>query len=203
MAKQERATRTREALVRAAASAFDRAGYEATTLARIIQSAGLSMGALTFHFRSKEELADAVHAQGECAVRAAVERAAASGEPPLRAAVCLTLEIARLLEEDTAVRAAARLARERADGSDSWSSLWLPLVERLLARATETEGELRPGSDPGAVLTLVAYLVAGAEADSRVRATTPGEQGDCAERRLGRIWDAVLPGISGTDRPAP
>ncbi|MEV7522681.1 TetR/AcrR family transcriptional regulator [Streptomyces sp. NPDC091371] len=198
MAKQERAARTREALVRAAASAFDGAGYEATTLARIIQSTGLSMGALTFHFRSKDELADAVQARGECAVRAAAERAAAAGQPPLRSVVALTLEIARLLEGDAAVRAAARLARERADGSTAWSALWLPVMERLLARVTEAE--LRPGTDREAVLALVAHLITGAEADSRTRAAAPGDRRDGAEQQLARIWELVLPGISGTDR---
>ncbi|MFE2167000.1 TetR family transcriptional regulator [Streptomyces sp. NPDC059447] len=201
MVKQERATRTREALVRAAASAFDTAGYEATTLARIIQSTGLSMGALTFHFKSKEELADAVQERGEAAVRAAMERAATLGEPPLRSVVTVTLEFAKLLEADAAVRAAARLVRERADSSSAWACLWQPVLKGLLDRVTESE--LRPGTDPKAVLALIAYLVTGAEAYSRARARIPGARGDSTEQQLARIWRVVLPGIAVQDPTAP
>lgn len=202
MVKQQRAARTREALVQVAASEFDRAGYEATTLARICTSAGLSIGALTFHFRSKDDLADAVQARGALAARAAAQRVAALGEPPLRSVIALTIEIARLLEADATVRASARLARERTsgpaaapDGATAWSSLWLPALEGLSAHVTE--GELRPGTDLEAVLALVSYLVTGAEAYARSRATVPGAGGDSTEEQLTRIWEVILPGISG------
>ncbi|MET9958556.1 ScbR family autoregulator-binding transcription factor [Streptomyces sp. NPDC006326] len=201
MVKQERAARTREALVQAAAAAFDCAGYEATTLAKISKAAGISIGALTFHFRSKDELADAVQARGEAALRYAADRAAAREEVPLQAAVALTVEIARLLEEDPTVRAAARLARERVDGATAWCSLWLPTLDRLLAQASR--GELRPGTDRKTVLALVSYLVTGAEGYARSRAKSPGKADDSAEQQLTRIWDVVLPGISGGDRVSP
>ncbi|WP_328930618.1 TetR/AcrR family transcriptional regulator (plasmid) [Streptomyces sp. NBC_00190] len=198
MVKQERAARTREALVQAAAAAFDCTGYEATTLARISKTVGISTGALTFHFPAKDDLADAVLARGASAVRAAAERTAARREPPLRSVVALSLEIARLLETDATVRAAARLARERVDGPALWPSLWLPTLDCLLTQAAE--GELRPGADHKAVLALVAYLVTGAEAHARNRAKSPGARGDSAEEQLTRIWDVVLPGISDGDR---
>lgn len=201
MVKQERAARTREALVQAAALAFDCAGYEATTLARISKAAGISIGALTFHFRTKDELADAVQARGESAVRTAADRAAARGNPPLQSVIDLTVRIARLLEEDATVRAAARLRRERANGATAWSSLWLPALDRLLAQA-EGNG-LRPGTDRKTVLALVSYLVTGAEAHARNRAKTPGSGGDNTAQQLTRIWGLVLSGISGGDRVSP
>lgn len=200
MVKQERAARTREALLRAAATAFDLVGYEATTLARVSKAAGISMGALTFHFPSKEALADAVQERGGSAVRAAADRACACPEPPLRAAVALTVEIAAMLDEDATVRAAARLARERVGTAATWPSLWLPAVDRLLARATD---ELRPGADRKTVLALVAYLVTGAEAYARARAGSRGEPGDTAERQLTGIWDMVLPAITRGGRASP
>ncbi|MFD7257578.1 TetR family transcriptional regulator [Streptomyces sp. NPDC059874] len=200
MVRQERAARTREALLRAAATAFDHAGYEATTLARVSKAAGISIGALTFHFPSKDALADAVQERGGSAVRAAADRAGACLERPLRAAIALTVEIAGMLEGDATVRAAARLARERVDTTAGWSSLWLPTVDRLLARAAD---ELRPGADRKTVLALVTYLVTGAEAYARGRAESPGDQGDSAERQLAGIWEVVLPGFAGGGRAAP
>ncbi|MEW2040835.1 TetR family transcriptional regulator [Streptomyces sp. NPDC005534] len=60
MTRQERAVRTREALIEAAARLFDRDGYEVTSLAAVTAKAQVSAGALYFHFATKADLADAV-----------------------------------------------------------------------------------------------------------------------------------------------
>lgn len=67
MAKQERAVRTRNALIESAAELFTRDGFELASLAGISSRAGVSNGALHFHFASKAALAAAVG-------RAAAER---------------------------------------------------------------------------------------------------------------------------------
>ncbi|MCW7944478.1 hypothetical protein AAW14_21240 [Streptomyces hygroscopicus] len=60
MAKQERAVRTRNALIQSAAELFSRDGFEVVTLSTISARAGVSNGALHFHFPSKSALAAAV-----------------------------------------------------------------------------------------------------------------------------------------------
>ncbi|MFG2441140.1 TetR family transcriptional regulator [Streptomyces sp. NPDC048508] len=60
MTRQERAVRTREALIEAAADLFDRDGQEVTSLAAVTAKAQVSAGALYFHFATKADLADAV-----------------------------------------------------------------------------------------------------------------------------------------------
>ncbi|MEU8792974.1 TetR/AcrR family transcriptional regulator [Streptomyces sp. NPDC048643] len=60
MTRQERAVRTREALIEAAAHLFDRDGYEVTSLAAVTAKAQVSAGALYFHFATKADLANAV-----------------------------------------------------------------------------------------------------------------------------------------------
>ncbi|MGV9266406.1 TetR family transcriptional regulator [Kitasatospora sp. NPDC003701] len=70
--KQERAQHTRRALLRAAAGEFDRHGYAGTSLSRVSRAAGVTMGALTFHFPTKASLADAVRADAVELTRAAV-----------------------------------------------------------------------------------------------------------------------------------
>ncbi|WP_159062215.1 TetR family transcriptional regulator, partial [Streptomyces caniscabiei] len=60
MAKQERAVRTRENLIRSAAEVFDREGYAVASITTISARAGVSNGALHFHFASKAALAEAV-----------------------------------------------------------------------------------------------------------------------------------------------
>ncbi|MDO0939366.1 TetR/AcrR family transcriptional regulator [Streptomyces sp. DG2A-72] len=193
MVKQQRAARTREALVQAAAAAFDCVGYEAASLAQVSKSAGISMGALTFHFPTKEQLAAAVQARGACVTRTAVEKITTEQDRPLRSAIELTLEVARLLDEDVSVRAAARLTRECPNAAPSWTSVWLPAVGDLLDRASQDE--LRPGADPQTILTLTAHLITGTENYIRRCASAP-EQRESAQDQLYRVWQVVLPGIS-------
>ena len=60
MARQERAIRTRRAIVEAAGAVFDEHGYAASTIAMVLERAEVTKGALYFHFPSKESLAQAV-----------------------------------------------------------------------------------------------------------------------------------------------
>lgn len=57
-----KAARTRSQLIRSAALVFAEHGYQRAKLSTIAVSAGVSRGALYFHFASKEALADAVEA---------------------------------------------------------------------------------------------------------------------------------------------
>ncbi|MFK4071453.1 TetR family transcriptional regulator [Streptomyces sp. NPDC029674] len=207
MVKQERAARTREALVRAAAREFEHTGYEGTSLGRVARSAGISVGALTFHFASKAGLAQAVRTRGDAAVRACVAEASAGTAPPLDTVVALTLDLARLLERDEVVRAAVRLWRELPEGDGTWSALWLPAVAETLARADR--GGLDPAVSEGDVVLLAEYLLAGAESRLWGRlhglpgegegegGQGAGERDDSVERHLSRLWALVLPGLSG------
>ncbi|MDT0615382.1 TetR/AcrR family transcriptional regulator [Streptomyces lancefieldiae] len=193
MVKQQRAARTREALVQAAAAAFDLVGYEAASLAHVSKSAGISMGALTFHFPTKETLATAVQVRGASTTRAATEHLRDRTERPLRTLIDLTLELARLLDEDVAVRAAARLTRECPRSAAPWTDEWLPTAKTLLEHAAKEE--LRPHADAEALLTLTTHLVTGTESHIRRCALVPGER-ESAQEQLCRIWQLVLAGIS-------
>ncbi|WP_329488591.1 TetR family transcriptional regulator [Kitasatospora sp. NBC_01246] len=77
--KQERAQHTRRALLRAAAGEFDQHGYAGTSLSRVSRAAGVTMGALTFHFPTKASLADAVRADAVELTRAALGGPAEGG----------------------------------------------------------------------------------------------------------------------------
>ncbi|MGW0736633.1 TetR family transcriptional regulator [Streptomyces sp. NPDC002851] len=198
--RQERAARTRQALLRAAALEFDRNGYSATSLARISQAAGISMGALTFHFSNKAIVANAVQTCGESAVLDAVDRVAMADDPPLQTVINLSVALVMLLEEEVPVRAATRLFRECQSPSESWTSLWAPaLLERL--REAARRGELRPGIDPVAVSTLAVLLVSGAETWIRDRAYEPADEGSAqsAVALLTRVWRLALRGLGVND----
>ncbi len=68
MAKQERAARTRWLLIQAAAETFVQKGFTRASIAAISRQAGVSNGALHFHYETKDALADAVE-QSAAALR--------------------------------------------------------------------------------------------------------------------------------------
>ncbi|MEV7727452.1 TetR/AcrR family transcriptional regulator [Streptomyces sp. NPDC101733] len=193
--------------MQAASTQFDRAGYEGTTLTQINKMAGISMGALTFHFPTKQALAAAVQEQGRAVVRDAVAVVVSRPRPALAIGVAVTVTLARLLEESVEVRAAARLAREcplplpPSSPSPVWSVEWMPVLHDLFRRAGEESGEdcgLRPGSDPEALTALAAHLVAGAEIHIRGYGRRPPgsfDTGAGAVAQLAQIWRVVLRGL--------
>ncbi|MBL1087608.1 TetR/AcrR family transcriptional regulator [Streptomyces actinomycinicus] len=195
--KQVRAVRTRRLIVQAAADEFDRHGYAGTPLICVTKAAGISMGALTFHFPTKPDLADAVQASGTGLTREVVARVGGLSVPPVSRARALVLSIARLLSECTAVRAAARLSRERSTAG-VWADAWLACLTELLRSAHE-EGRLRSQVAPEAFAESVQFLITGIE--EYTRCAGPGADADpAAVRRVARAWDLLLYGAS---RPAP
>lgn len=195
MVKQERAVRTRNTVIMAAAAEFYEHGYQGTSLSRISKAADMSMGAVTFHFATKDELADAVRERGAAATAAAVTEVSGRPTPALYRGVGLTVVLARLLEDDLAVRASARLERENAGTVPAWSSLWQPELHRLLAGAQDHDA-LRHGTDLGTVTSLAAHLLAGAEAHVRCQGEAGAGARQGAAVQLAQIWELVLRGIS-------
>ncbi|MER7731314.1 helix-turn-helix domain-containing protein [Streptomyces erythrochromogenes] len=184
MVKQERGVRTRNHLISVAAAEFDRNGYEGTSLSRLSRSAGISIGAVTFHFSAKGELASAVEDSGRAATRRVVECVTARGGPALDTVSSLVLALGRLIETDAAVRAAARLTQERVGAGPEWCGCWLPDVEELLEQAAE-EGQLHPEVDPRPLTQLTGHLVGGVVARARRdREDRPG----AVVGELGELW---------------
>jgi AcrR family transcriptional regulator len=81
----EKGRATRERLVDAARDLFGRKGYEATSVAEVLEEAGVAKGALYHHFATKEELFDAVLDRlVEDIAAAAAARARKAGDPVAR-----------------------------------------------------------------------------------------------------------------------
>jgi AcrR family transcriptional regulator len=197
---QQRAARTQEALIHAAAEEFDRRGYEGASLARISKGAQASMGALTFHFRTKADLARAVCAEGRKALAPVVRGFTGGTGSPLETLAGLTAALVRLMERDVVVRAAVRLERDgpREAAEGELAGEWVPALRMLLERAAEA-GELRPDAPPVTVAALLTWLVAGSWVEiGRAGARPPGAPGRAAPED---VWDLVLYGLSGTGRP--
>lgn len=158
MARQERAVRTRRAILVAAAEVFDEVGYEAATISEILKRSGLTKGALYFHFASKEELAQGVLAEQVHALPDLPQ-----GELMLQTAVDRALLLAYLLRRDTGdaiVRGSVRLTVEQGalrDGLDRRVPMqaWMEQTQDLFEQA-QAAGEILPHVDlVGAAKTFV------------------------------------------------
>ncbi|MFD5328037.1 ScbR family autoregulator-binding transcription factor [Streptomyces sp. NPDC127092] len=187
---QERAVRTREVLLRAAAEVFDEVGYPGASITKIIDRAGVTTGAVYFHFRSKEGLA-----------RAVIQEQAADldfpqGEAGLQRLLDLTLYLAERLQHDTLLRAGVRLAVEQSEpGLQEYSiyEWWADRFAQDLA-AAQDRGELLPGADATCFATTLVAAFTGSQIMSRLasgRADLP--------QRITNVWRCLLPGLAPAD----
>lgn len=110
--KQERAMRTREQVLGAAATAFAERGFPAVTMLDVAQLTGMTKGAVYFHYANKEALARAVTEEFYQRLPQVTEDVRRAGLPPLKAVAELLHRTAVAFREDTIIRAGARLQIE-------------------------------------------------------------------------------------------
>ncbi|MQY36482.1 A-factor receptor protein [Streptomyces sp. RB17] len=139
MPQQERAVRTRRAVLEAAATVFAERGYAAATIAEILDRAGVTKGALYFHFDSKAALARGV-LQEQMTTEYHVPR-----ELRLQEWVDAGMTLAERLPREPMLLAGVRLSADL-QGRDVFGSAWPACAEltgSLLAEAKE-RGEVLP-----------------------------------------------------------
>jgi AcrR family transcriptional regulator len=109
---QDRAARTRQRIIVAAAEAVNEASFEKASLTNIASRAGVTTGALYFHFAGKDDLVlamiEAQNAFSQRKAMAILELGLPTFEAMLRVSADLTYDILR----DPLVRAGARLTGE-------------------------------------------------------------------------------------------
>ncbi|MDQ0787549.1 AcrR family transcriptional regulator [Streptomyces sp. B3I7] len=194
MAKQERAVRTRNALIESAAELFTRDGFELASLAGISSRAGVSNGALHFHFASKAALAAAVG-------RAAAERfermtAAERPSPQYGGSLQALVDASHVLLDGLAHDAVLRAGFDLSDGSavgvgerEDLYARWREWVERAAARAGR-EAVLAGDVQPRDLATAVVGATVGF-------AALGGHDGRWLGRpTLTRFWTLLLPRVA-------
>ncbi len=173
---------TREAILRCATSRIARGGIEGTTLQDVATAAGLSKGAVTHHFASKDDLLDAVVLR--CAEGLAAELSASSaGADRLRALADAAMAAWSDDREEARVMtlvAAASLhdARLRAVCDGAWAAL-ASVLSRALGEAGAVAG-LRPRVP---LESLARWLLGAAQGHRLAR----GDLGDEAARAALRM----------------
>lgn len=138
MIKQERAARTRDALLLAAAGEFRRHGYDKAKLSVISAEAGVSSGALHFHFESKAALAEALRNEASHSLRRAARLVHGRRTSALQALVDVSHALADLLRRSSVVRAGFVLSCETEPGTGlNLRQEWQCCVQQLLAEADD------------------------------------------------------------------
>ena len=107
---KEEAAVTRETLLKTALSVFSANGYSATTLEGIAREAGLTRGAIYWHFGSKAELYNTLLQQFSARGAIIAEQAIAEGGSVLEVLRRVFVRQMVLVEEDEEVRAVVELA---------------------------------------------------------------------------------------------
>lgn len=190
MTKQDRAVRTRLALIRSAAEQFEARGYVRASLAEISAGAGVSSGALHFHFANKAAVAEAVEHAAEDALRETAARHHHGDGSALQRLVDVTHRVARLLCADVVVRAGLRLNAEQVAGRvRDLRRGWRDCVLGLLAEA-ERGGELAAGVTPQRTSAVVLAATTGIEVLARE------DHGWLARPSLTDLWRLLLPCVA-------
>ncbi|GGQ46746.1 ScbR family autoregulator-binding transcription factor [Streptomyces mutabilis] len=187
MSQQDRAARTQRALIRSAAQQFERYGYEKASLSDISSGAGVSRGALHFHFDTKADLAGAVESAAARTLRHAVESLPTAGLSALQELTDLSHRVGELLLWDVVVRAGFLLSCDgaRHPGVDLCRQ-WQNHVDRLVTRAGR-EKSLAPETSPEDVVNAVVAATLGLAMLSR------SDREWLNGQRLTGFWRLLLP----------
>ena len=185
--KQERAIQTRATILRSAAELFEELGYAGASISKIIDRAGVTQGAMYFHFKSKESLAEAVMNAQSTTI---VPRISSQG---LQRLVDITMIWSHQLRHDPLLRAGVRLTTEQGTfgvHDATPYSEWAAIMADCL-RQSQDRGELLPGIDPEEA----AHFVVAACTGMQMYSEAACGRADLAERAVS-MWRLLLPAIA-------
>ena len=191
---------TRRALLNAAAEQFYEAGYHGGSVSEIVARAGLTKGALYFHFPDKRALAEAVIAEMNTTYSLLAERVSAAGEDPLMSMLAICDEIVTHLLTDPVVAGGSRLQRDpllRSRHTADLAALRYDVVHDTIATqlaAAEAAGLLQPEIGAQRRDELAAMIVA-AIAGYHLIGELAGNHAPLWDH-LRAMWTTLLPAIA-------
>ncbi|GAA3341743.1 ScbR family autoregulator-binding transcription factor [Curtobacterium pusillum] len=197
--RQQRAVATRAAIIDAAAGEFDEHGYLGTSMDAVAERAGLTKGALYFHFTSKADLAGAVIARQHEVSRQYGEAAATRGTTPLEVLMWMSQGLASQMIHEVVVSAGIRLSTDTAAAGVARRNPytdWMQVAAELVRQGIEA-GEIDSAWDPQLIGRVVVPAYTGAQTVSDVLA----DRADLYDR-LRELWTVLLAAIV-TDRMRP
>ncbi|HJD83126.1 TetR/AcrR family transcriptional regulator [Kitasatospora aureofaciens] len=202
MAKQERARRTREKVLTAAAEVFAVQGYDSTTLNTVAERIAMTKGALYGHFPSKRSLARALIDESRhtwTSLHAAYDVPGADAAEVLQGVV---VGFTDRLRSDVRLRAALRLAVDHPDLAPARCDVLAEMHDALtdLVRRAQRDSGF-PGHCPPLVAELLLTVVRGLLTTAERTAdntTTDDSTADC-----GGTANTVAANSPADNSPAP
>ncbi|MGW6568822.1 ScbR family autoregulator-binding transcription factor [Streptomyces sp. NPDC054975] len=187
MAKQDRAVRTRQELIRSAAEAFNRGGFAQSSLTEISSRAGVSNGALHFHFSNKKALGEAVESAAAQTLHHIMGACPVGDLSPLQLLVDTSHILAQRLSDDIVLRAGFQLGNDA-----TWQArvqLWMAWRNwvRFMLTLAAGEGDLAADVTLNDAVSAVTAAVVGFEVLGRA----DGEW--CSQQSVTRFWTLLLP----------
>lgn len=189
--KQERAARTRQSVLEAAAELFAVKGFPAVTVLDVAERTGLTKGAVYFHFTNKEAIAVAVAHDFYGRIEATATALLREERAPLEQAIEFVRRLAVLFRDDRVIQAGARLQLERPYIDSSLPTPYVGALDALTGILVEAgkAGQLPPGADPEALARVLLSAFFGAQHMSWVLS----DRADLPDR-VEEILRAVFPG---------
>ncbi|SEB73246.1 DNA-binding transcriptional regulator, AcrR family [Paramicrobacterium humi] len=200
MAQQQRAQATRQRILEAAADVVQRKGYLNASLSDIVEAAGVTKGALYFHYRSKEDIAHAIvdtqHARAREGAMGILERVT----DPLRIMLEMCHDLSQRMQHDPITAAGIRLTTDTTtfktpvkDPYTDWMQTFAGLV-----RQGQAEGRFVPDIDPDSFGQFISPAYTGVQL---VADAITGRRD--LDARLNRMWKIlVLALVPATDAAA-
>lgn len=171
---------------------FDRYGYRATSLSDIVAHAGVTKGALYFHFSSKEDLAKAVVQEQHSLWMSQAQSFAELRIPALEALIRMSYGLATQLRSHPVIRGGIRLTLENGTFEvpmpDPYLD-WISLSVQLLEQAT-SELDVRTNVE----LDRVAQFIVSSFTGIHLVAQVLDDRRDVVER-VADMWRIILPGL--------
>ncbi|MDN3297059.1 ScbR family autoregulator-binding transcription factor [Streptomyces ficellus] len=195
MAKQQRARRTRRAIIDSAASLFERDGYAGTGIDGIATAAGMTKGAVYFHFPTKRDIATAVLAECDSSVEGIISMLSACDLPPLQVLIDASHVLTHRICHDVCTRASITLCLERGTplpAVPTGPMTWPDDIRKLLRQAAERR-EFREGVTVEAATALVLSAGAGVELLTSLRGRR------LSPHMVTAMWRLLLPGLIPTN----
>jgi len=195
--QQERARRTRAAIIGSAAIEFGKSGYAAASLNRILEGSHATKGAMYFHFDSKEDLARAVMETALERYAETTQRWAARTElDPFEILHGMIDELALRFQTDVIVQAEFRLIIEpdfyqevQTGGGKVWGQTAFALAERA-----KSEGLFKADADCVKFMRTLSAILAG----QRYMADLLSEHADL-RRRFEEAYEVVLEAMASPE----
>jgi TetR/AcrR family transcriptional repressor of uid operon len=197
MPKQERARATRQAIVEAAGVVFARSSYASAKLSEIITEAGVTQGALYFHFESKHALAlELILQQHQLCVDAGA-RLLSDDMPGAEGLVRLTHTFAQQLRTLPIVQAGIRLSTESAgyfpEHARAPYEFWIAQSAEHLRKAI-AEGDVSPRIGVDSIARFVVESFTGTQMVSAVF-----DDWARLDNRITNMWDIIFAAIGCPD----